>query len=492
MNIEKYILQKVKLYTNKYYFHLFQTILINLSKNISLYDKQTTLSQKLENNKVKHWFFIMQIVLDKFKSKENSLIFENNLNINSLVFSYLVKLCKLKIRKLIKLSIRENAPLDILLRLYLDLCDQIMYPEKYELLKKEKEKKKKKQKDKDKKGIEILLETTYKNKNNNNSSTQTSLMLTSRKLKLNKKRELNKIRSSNDIYENQNKSNSEEDESEEDENNVQKKYGIGKIKLSYCNSLSRLFIGETDEKTVKEKYLKNITVKKEQKLNGVKMTKAESYKKGIMNEIYKEKNRNKGVIIDQNMVKIIDKFNKDQKILEDYKKCLKLKMKTNSNKNNIKILKYINLNKNNTINTNINNSSNKKVLHNSMSCSYFVTNSKNINNKNNNKKSRNNLKLSLHYNSKKNGSYLKNILLSNYNIFHDIDNISKNQNKSVGNKFKLKSKNSNSLQNRNRKIAKYLRNKFKEYKNTFFSQKKYGLQNYMNKKDFFYNNEYLI
>ena len=93
-----------------------------------------------------------------------------------------------------------------------------------------------------------------------------------------------------------------------------------------------MFIGETDERTVKEKYLMNITVKKEQKLGGINMGISDSYIKGIMKEIYREKARNKGVIVDQNMVKIIDKFKKEQKVLEDYKKSLNLLKSYNSPK----------------------------------------------------------------------------------------------------------------------------------------------------------------
>ena len=126
MEVEEYIHQKVKIFKNKTYFHLFQTILINLSKNVRIYRKKYSLSGNLENNLNKNknekssvWFYIMKIVLDKLKEKEKAFFPKNNLDVNPLVFSYLVKLCKNKMAKLEKLSIIENAPMDNLIRLYL-------------------------------------------------------------------------------------------------------------------------------------------------------------------------------------------------------------------------------------------------------------------------------------------------------------------------------------------------------------------------------------
>ena len=35
-------------------------------------------------------------------------------------------------------------------------------------------------------------------------------------------------------------------------------------------------------------------------------------------------------------------------------------------------------------------------------------------------------------------------------------------------------------------------NKYKKYKNTYINPRKFGFKNFMDKKDFFYNNEYVI
>jgi len=461
MEVEKYIREKVKLYTNKYYFRLFNIMLINLSKNLSVYEKQTSLFQRTDFKIDNNWFFIMQIVLDKLKIKERPYYTENNLNVNPLVFSYLVKLCKSKVIKLLKLSIKENAPMENLLRLYLDLCDQSMYPEKYEYMKK-----KEKQKD----------ENSNKNKLNNNSSkmhSSTKLKLIIKKSALNNTNDINQNKLNN---ENPSENNSEQDEDED--NNVQKKYGIGKIKLLYCNSLSRLFIGETDEKTVKEKYLMNITVKKEQKLNGLNLGKSESYIKSIMNEIFREKVRNKGVIVDQNLVKIIDKFKKEQKVLEDYKKSLNLFKSYNSPKKRVKTrVKLDN-------NLKMFNSYNKKLQG---SISSFDFKDKNNNYKiEDYKKRKINLKLKVdsnfeNYNSSPKKWVIKNKEQNKY--FYT------SRNKYIDTKNILKNSYYSNLQKKNRKIAKYLLNK---YKSTFVNSNKNGFQNYMNRNDFFYNNEPII
>ena len=461
MNVEKYILNNVKLFTNIKYFKLFNTILINTSKNIFSYQKYNTLFDKVDNNKnniklmIKnnnsYWFILMKIILNKLELKEKSIFtIDQNYNIDSnpIISLYLIKLCKTKIQKLLKLSIKLKAPLNNLIRLYLDLCDKQMYPEKYEMLNNKKKKK----------SMEISLENT--NKYNNSQATR---LYSSSKNKINKNNKIKKILSLNNINHNDNNSHDDED----DENNVQKKYGIGKLKLSYCNSLSRLFIGDTDEKSVKEKYLENITVKKEQKLKvkGVNMTKAESYTKRLINEI-----KHKGVIIDQNLAKIIDKFNKEQKVLEEYKKSLK------SNNNNSKIKKFkknMKLDKALTIFD----SNKRKNLHGSASCFDFRTISKFDDYKN----SRNNKKINV--TKRGEGAYANNVLFNNY-----IKN-NKNENKSI--KFILKSTHLK-LNKVTNSSEKKIINKYRKYKNTYINPRKFVFQNFMDKKDFFYNNEYVI
>ena len=311
MEVEEYIYQKVKIFKNKTYFHLFQTILINLFKNITIYRKKYSLSGKLENNNLNKnkkenisiWFYIMKIVLDKLKDKEKDFFLKNNLGINPLVFSYLVKLCKIKIAKLEKLSIMENAPMEKVIRLYLDLCQKEINPKV----------RKKIEEQKSIFNLKDYINTRISPKNMNISSKKDS-----------------------------------KGEEEDSNENVTKKYGIGKLKLKYNKSLCRLFIGDTDEKSVQKKYLMSITVKKDRtlKINGQKLGKSEIYLRRIINEMGEEK----GNYIDNDMNKIITKFKNEQKFLDDYRKNLKLeqnenikKLRSNS-KYNKKSLKVINLN----------------------------------------------------------------------------------------------------------------------------------------------------
>ena len=430
MDVEEYIHQKVKIFKNKTYFKLFQTILINLSKNITIYRKQYSLSGRMENNnsnngkkeKISFWFYIMKIVLDKLKAKEKAFFIKNNLDVNPLVFSYLVKLCKIKMVKLEKLSISENAPMENLIRLYLDLCQKEINPKIED------------QNEEQKSTLEIV-----DNKNNKLSPKKT-----------------NQIK--------RNKNDNRREEEDLNENDVKKKYGIGKIRLTYNRSLCRLFIGDTDEKSVQKKHLMGITVKKDRtlKINGIQMGKSESYAKRIINEIGEEK----GYYIDDDLHKILNKFKREQKFLDDYKKNLKLeqnenvkKLKTNSifNKKSIKIL-GINSPKGIYKSPTQVNFNSFRTLKSSKSRKYILSNLHTNNNKTKNKNEKIEVKL-----------FPKTPIINKKIIFDGFEG--------------------------KRKISKNILNKFKKYKNsnTSLSSRKIDFHKYLiNKKDFFYNNEFEI
>ena len=429
MDVEEYIHQKVKIFKNKTYFKLFLTILINLSKNITIYRKQYSLSGRMENNnsnngkkeKISFWFYIMKIVLDKLKAKEKAFFIKNNLDVNPLVFSYLVKLCKIKMVKLEKLSISENAPMENLIRLYLDLCQKEINPKIED------------QNEEQKSTLEIV-----DNKNNKLSPKKT-----------------NQIKG--------NKNDNRREEEDLNENDVKKKYGIGKIRLTYNRSLCRLFIGDTDEKSVQKKHLMGITVKKDRtlKINGIQMGKSESYAKRIINEIGEEK----GYYIDDDLHKILNKFKREQKFLDDYKKNLKLeqnetikKLKSNS-KYNKKSIKIIGINSPKSIfksPTQINFNS-FRTLKSSKSRKYILNN---LHTNNNNKNKNEKIEVKL----------FPKTTLNNKKIIFD----------GIGGKTK---------------ISKNILNKFKKYKtsNTSYTSRKIDFHKYLiNKKDFFYNNEFEI
>lgn len=463
MEIEKFIINNVKLFTNKSYFKTFCIILTNLSKNFSFYQKYNSLFKSKDykdkkiiqkkNIHISNWFIIMKIILNKLESKEKEL-FENNLKLNGLVFSYLVKLCKIKAHKLYKLSIKERVSLNNLLLLYFDLCEKAIYPEQFN------------NKENNKKVKKLSLDNS-----NKYNICQTTRIHSASKSKIFKS---NNNKNSLFLNDNNNKENSKvEEEDENSENNVKIKYGLGKIKITFLNSLSRLFIGKIDEKSVKEKYLMNITIKKDQKIkfHGENMSKVESYSRGLMNEINKEKGKYRGIIIDQNLAKIIDKYHKEQKILEEYKKSLNQKetyLLTKKLKKNIKFNKTIQ----------IFDSNSPKSLHNSASCVNFSTLCKT----DNYRKNINNNKIIFYRNK---DYYGKKILFDKNNHY-----------KIGAKKIKLERAYSNSnIYKRDKKlkgkIAKFLISKFKEYKNIYTRERKTEYQNYMSKRDFFYNDEFI-
>ena len=461
MNIEKFIIQDIKLFTKVQFFNSFRSILLNISKNNSIYQTYNSLFMFPKNDKNKinksiykknfddsYWFIIMKIIFDKLQNSEKNLFLKDNLKINPLVFSYLIKLSKEKIQKINKLSIKEKVSFNRLIILYLDLCEKALFE-------------KTNKKGKKNKNMEISLEIS--NKYNSSKSLRVFSALKSKV-----KKKVNKIDYLS-LYDISNYEHLEEN----DDSNIKKKFGQGKMKLSYNKSLSRLFIGETDEKSVKEKYLMNITVKKDQtiKLNGVNKTKAESYAKGLIEEINNKKGKYKGIIIDQNLEKIIDKFYKEQKILNEFKKYTTSLTKKKIGRNKVF---------NKTFQTF--ESNNLKVLHPSPSCNNFKTPSKTDNFKKilkdrkliNLKKSDGNTKKLItdnfkhpYYSERSKKLILKNSY-SNYNIFN------------------------NKNTNPNKKIAKFLINRLKKYKNTYINQRRFECQNYMNKRDFYYNDEYVI
>ena len=251
---------------------------------------------------------------------------------------------------------------------------------------------------------------------------------------------------------------------EEDSNeNVTKKYCIGKLKLKYNKSLCRLFIGDTDEKSVQKKYLMSITVKKDRtlKINGQKLGKSEIYLRRIINEMGEEK----GNYIDNDMNKIINKFKSEQKFLDDYRKNLKLEQNENikklstNNKYNKKSLKIINL-------------KSTQDMTKSPSQIYDFKNYMTIK-----KKSRNFNLMEYYTNNINKQKNIKNDFksLSNPHIYHR---------KIIFSGFGGK-----------RKISKALLSKFKKFKanKTIDVENKVNFHDYMmNKNDFFFNNEFDI
>ena len=392
MDIETYINEKVKLFRNKNYFQLFKTILINLSKNFSVYKKQYSLAGRMDSSKTKEkispWFYIMKIALDKLKTKEKKFFIKNNLNTNPLVFSYLVKLCKNKLAKLEKIANVENTSMDNILRLYLDLCQVETNKESEEISKNQK---------------------SFYDETDSNTNTYT---------KISKKTfDKNKLIEKKDPI----------------EADFKKKYGIGKFRLLYNRSLSRLFIGDTDEKSVQKTHLMNVKVKKDRlKSNGIPLDKSEIYARRIINE-YGQSQRTR-------------------------------KLKTNNSKLNIK-------NKNFNI--------------------FNIVSPKNIYKSS----SQINITSLLPIKVKSRNYNLNNLNTNKFNKTTNINfgnNINRNNNTYISNTPKNNTRIFFGGFNNRRKISKINLDKFMKYKNNSnHYMNKFDFKNYlMKRKDFFFNNEF--
>ena len=89
-------------------------------------------------------------------------------------------------------------------------------------------------------------------------------------------------------------------------------------KILYCNSFTRLFIGETDRDSILKRHLSNILVLKQDSLNvnGQYIDLSEGYLKNFFGKIYKSNSRD--LLIDKVLKNVFTKFNEDQKYVNKY------------------------------------------------------------------------------------------------------------------------------------------------------------------------------
>ena len=94
-------------------------------------------------------------------------------------------------------------------------------------------------------------------------------------------------------------------------------------KLLYSSSFTRLFIGETDVKSIKERYNSNINVKKEQKMEKKKKNKNSSlsgtYLKIFLHKVNQIK-KSKLPIIEKNIEGVLKRYKKNQEIIDKFKR----------------------------------------------------------------------------------------------------------------------------------------------------------------------------
>ena len=299
-----------------------------------------------------------------FTTKKN-----NQYTTNNLVYLYLYHLSEIKLCKLKIISKKEKTPLTNIVRIYLGLCAQHI-----ELLKLKTKKDKRKVKSEKLSNKKLITKLTLRDeviKNENNpkniivnndikfnnnmkikyiSNLKTSLAqkLLKLKNKYSKEKEKNILENNKNELQNNNTNDKEEEKKNENDdfhddlineefikslNNLNKKNKNFSLKILYSSSFTRLFIGETDIDSIRERYLSNLNVKKEEKLgkkNG-DSNQSETYLKIFFNRVIQNP-KNELPLIEKNMENLLTKFRKNQEIIEKYKRITLKEEKLNKNK----------------------------------------------------------------------------------------------------------------------------------------------------------------
>ena len=269
--IEEIILGKIKLFTKENYFNSFSNILLQLSKNIFAFRKKESLSLSLsaklrEKNFSSNWNLIFLLIFHTKKDSE-----QIQLNLDPFCFLYLKNICFIKMKILLNLSNEIQIPIERIISLYLNLCQRKI---NYDRLRK--------------KQRTNLIKTYRQITSKPSRFSKLFLLGNDEKLKLKPKKILSKF--------------------------------ISNVKpLDYNNSYTRLFIGETDEQSIRERYLSNMVVKKQKELHLLNSIEEFSfvYLKKMYKKLFKSQERNS---MDNDMIQIIKQFEDDHKKLDNLKR----------------------------------------------------------------------------------------------------------------------------------------------------------------------------
>jgi hypothetical protein len=311
MDIEEIIKNNIKLFTNSKYFRIFSNILKEISLCIFKLEDCKSLSYILDNteNDLKEiknttncslWFIIMKALLYQRQNK-----YSKKYNIDNLSYKYLLRLCKLRNKQLLSIAIKQKKNLFFCVKIYLSLCEEKVNANKKFALSKNSLKKRRR------------------------SSLFRSLINTNRRIALIKvnipKEEIKKLKEGN-------KRNSCEKKEISNINKIKNKNNG----LLYCNSFTKLFIGDTDENSIIERHLSNMAVKLEQNLNinGSYIDLSGGYLKQLFNKISRQNQSQENDLKAQNSSckKIIEIQKMFQK---DYQKIENTKKRNQKNKENI-------------------------------------------------------------------------------------------------------------------------------------------------------------
>ena len=282
--LEELILYKVKLFTKENYFRYFKYILLELTKNSDAFRKKKTLSNSLSsilierNNNLSNWMLIYKLIF-QLKKEIHS---EKEINLNPLCFQYLKALCFIKMKNLTNISNDEIIPLNQVIYVYLNLC------EKQIKINKEEEQ-----------GNFMKYEIYFRQKDNRKSIIRNkNNILNKTQIKLNRRK-------------------------------LGAKKGPISKPLNYNNSFTRLFIGETDKDSIRERYLSNMAVKKQKQLHLSNAFGELSliYLKNMYKKLFENKVR---LNCDKDMIKVVKQFENDYRLIDNFQRSEILNSNNNS------------------------------------------------------------------------------------------------------------------------------------------------------------------
>ena len=380
---------RVLLYRNKRYFKIFRNILIsNTLDIISSKNKVHMVSSpkiKEASNKGKEKIALWKVITKNMKKEKEIIDYDFNnykhknteenedeyfleylfnqtnvIQVNNLVYSYLNKVANIKLNKLFLISNKDKIPLINLMKIYLGLCLENFISSKRanNTITSERNPQK------------IILKKISKRYNTKEKTITTKKDLLNEesksgkmpliKLRLDKKlireksTESNKKNNSID-QSSINEENEKKNNSKSEYNDIiyeQLKKSINKLttknkninsKILYSSSFTRLFIGETDKESIREKYLSNFEIKKERKLDKNKDKNLSSIYFKVFSNRLEQNKINKLPILEKGVENIFLKFKKNQEIID---KFTRLKNKNiNNNFNNLFYNKIKKLNK---------------------------------------------------------------------------------------------------------------------------------------------------
>ena len=482
--LEKIISEKIKLYTKEHFFYIFAKILIE-SSSYNFKSKNKILTTKLDifdliNAKEKGnpknislWHVIMKMLLF---SKDN------NNSINLLCYNYLLRLSNMIIKQLLPISIKSKYNLTFCVKIYLKLCEEKIFG-KNRMNKNSPAKK-------EHKSVLYRRLTTF-----------SRIPLIHSSLKKEEIKKLFEMKKSN--------TKKQKNKSINDKNNNNK---LNSNTFLYCNSFTRLFIGDTDEESVKERYLSNIIVKNEQRLNlhGAYIDLSGGYLKQLYNKIVNQNHMQNSTVNPEN--------NSNKKLIEiqkafkkDYKKVILLKK--NNQENTSKNINYNNFTERNEkslpkpkflypsiINYKYNNNKHNDKISSSLrknkknNITKIISNKDNLNLKKNIKENNLNQNIYLKNNNK------KDYYIDNTFVYNNIKSLS-NENSINNSISKKRKKNNTSFKDKNlfnkrigekklfhkKLVFNSINGNNKMIYNTIKNNNNINYKNYLDKTDFFFN-----